>query len=112
MRFMETGSVECFYRSLLFVILEGVSSWNRDSSVGIVTRLRPERRMPRTCVVPTQPPVYRLLGFKLTTYLHLVPRLRLMGAIPLLPLYIFMACTATALPFYYRLVFVTEEMLL
>ena len=30
-------------------------------------------------------------GVKLTTHLHLVPRLRMSGAIPLIPLYAFMA---------------------
>jgi hypothetical protein len=33
-----------------------------------------------------------------TAHLHLVPRLRMNGAIPLLPLYAFMAWTGTALP--------------
>ena len=32
-------------------------------------------------------------GVKLTNHLHLLPRLRLCGAIPLCPLYDFMACT-------------------
>jgi hypothetical protein len=113
---METDCVECFYRSLLFVNLERVSSWFRNSSVDNVTRLRPgwsrsKRWISRLSVVPTQPSVHWLLGFKLTTYLHLVPRLRLSGAIPLLPLYVFMAWTGTALPFYYCRPFVTEEIL-
>jgi hypothetical protein len=34
---------------------------------------------------------------KLTNYLHLVPRLRTSGAVPLLYLYAFMACTGTSL---------------
>ena len=41
MRFMEKECVKFFYRSLSLVSLEGVSSWSRGSSVGIVTRLRP-----------------------------------------------------------------------
>jgi hypothetical protein len=36
-------------------------------------------------------------GVKLTTYLHLVPRLRMCGAIPLLPLYAFMLWKRTIL---------------
>ena len=32
-------------------------------------------------------------GIKLTTYLHLVPRLRMSGGIHLLPIYAFMVCT-------------------
>jgi hypothetical protein len=32
---------------------------------------------------------------KLTTHLHLVPRLRISGAIPLPPLYALMPCTGT-----------------
>ena len=39
-------------------------------------------------------------SLKLTTHLHLVPRLRMSGAIPLLPLYAFVAWTGKALPFY------------
>jgi hypothetical protein len=35
----------------------------------------------------------------LTTHLHLVPRLRMSGAIPLLPLYDFMAWTETKFPY-------------
>ena len=35
-----------------------------------------------------------------TAYLHLAPRLRMSGAIPLLPVYAFMAWTGTALPFF------------
>jgi len=38
-------------------------------------------------------------GMKLSTYLHLVPRLRISGAISLLPLYALMESTGTALPF-------------
>ena len=34
---------------------------------------------------------------QLTTHLHAVPRLRMSGVIPLLPLYDFMACTGTHL---------------
>jgi hypothetical protein len=34
----------------------------------------------------------------LTTHLNLVPRLRMSGAIPLLPIYAFMACTRTTVP--------------
>ena len=33
-----------------------------------------------------------------TLRLHLVPSLKMSGAIPLLPLYAFMTCTVTALP--------------
>jgi hypothetical protein len=40
------------------------------------------------------------LGVKLTTYLHLVPRLRVSGAIILFPLYAFMAWRQRTLPFY------------
>ena len=36
---------------------------------------------------------------KLTTYIHLVFRLRMNGAIPPLPLHKFMACTGTTLLF-------------
>jgi len=38
-------------------------------------------------------------GVKLTTYLHLMLRLRMSGAIPLLPLCVFKAWTGTTLPF-------------
>jgi len=37
-------------------------------------------------------------GMKLTTHLHLVLRLRMSGAAPLLPVYTFMAWTGTVLP--------------
>jgi len=44
---------------------------------------------------------YSNQGMKLTTHFSLIPRLRLSGAIPLLPLYAFMACTGTLpLPLY------------
>jgi len=39
-------------------------------------------------------------GVKVTTRLHLVPRLRLGGALRPLPLYAFMPCTGTAFTFY------------
>jgi hypothetical protein len=39
-------------------------------------------------------------GVKLTTYLHLVPKLRMNGSIPLLPLYVSMARVGTPLPLY------------
>jgi hypothetical protein len=35
---------------------------------------------------------------RLTTYLHLVPGLRISGIAPLLPLYTFMACLEISLP--------------
>lgn len=38
-------------------------------------------------------------GVKLITHLHLVLRLRVSGALPLLPLYAFMTQTRTTLPF-------------
>jgi len=38
----------------------------------------------------------------LTTHFHLVPRLRMSGAICLIPLYVFMVCTATPLPYIIR----------
>jgi hypothetical protein len=37
---------------------------------------------------------------KLTTHFHLMPGIKISGAIPLLPLYAFMALTGKALPFY------------
>jgi hypothetical protein len=37
-------------------------------------------------------------GMKLTTHLHLVPRSRICGGIPLIPLYAFSAQTGTCLP--------------
>ena len=40
-------------------------------------------------------------GTKPTTHLHLVSSLRVSGAIPLLPLYAFMACTGQTVPFYF-----------
>jgi len=40
-------------------------------------------------------------GVKFTTNLHLVTGLSMSGAIPLLPLYTFMARAAKTLPFYY-----------
>jgi hypothetical protein len=40
---------------------------------------------------------------KLTTHLNLVLRLRMVGAIPLLPLYAFMSWTETLLPLRYCL---------
>jgi hypothetical protein len=39
-------------------------------------------------------------GVKLAVHLHLVPRLRISGAIPTVPLYALMACARTTLPFY------------
>jgi hypothetical protein len=36
---------------------------------------------------------------KLTTHLHLVPRLRIGGAVPVFPLYAFITWTRTTLPF-------------
>jgi hypothetical protein len=41
-------------------------------------------------------------GLKLTTYLHLVPRLRMSGAIRLLPLYAFMAWAGTTVLFFWK----------
>jgi hypothetical protein len=38
-------------------------------------------------------------GLVLTTHFHLVPRLKMSGAVPLLPLYAFMACAGTAFSF-------------
>jgi hypothetical protein len=38
------------------------------------------------------------LDAKLTVKLHIVPRLRMRGALPLLPQYVFIACTGKALP--------------
>ena len=38
-------------------------------------------------------------GMRLTTYLHLVPRLRMSGAIPPLPLNACMVCVGKTLPF-------------
>jgi hypothetical protein len=40
-------------------------------------------------------------GHEVVTHLHLVLRLRMITAIPLLPLYIFMAWTGQALPLFY-----------
>ena len=37
----------------------------------------------------------------LTTHLHLAPRVRMSGAVPVLPLYAFMAWTGETLPFFY-----------
>jgi len=58
---------------------------------------------------PTQAHILWVPGFfpwawrsqdkKLTNYLCLVPRLRMSGGVPLLPLFAFMAWTGTALPF-------------
>jgi hypothetical protein len=50
----------------------------------------------RKALGPTQPPIQWVpgalsRGVKLTTHLHLVPRSRMRGAIPPLPLYVFMA---------------------
>jgi hypothetical protein len=45
---------------------------------------------------------------KLTTHLHLVPRLRISGAMPLLPLYTFMAWTET-LPLLYYFVYLVAN---
>lgn len=39
-------------------------------------------------------------GMKLNTHFHVVPRWRMGGAIPLLPVYYFMALTGTTLPSY------------
>jgi hypothetical protein len=67
----------------------------------------------RLAVGPTYPPVQgivgalplgiKLLGYEVTTYLYLAPRLRMSGAMPLL-LYTFIACTGTTLPFIYKYV--------
>jgi hypothetical protein len=55
-----------------------------------------------------QAPIHRVLeffpgdsgrGVKLTNHLHLMPRLRMSGAIPLLVLYAFKACAEKTLPF-------------
>jgi len=37
-------------------------------------------------------------GMRLITHIHTVPRLRMNGAIPPLPLLVFMACAETTLP--------------
>jgi len=48
---------------------------------------------------PSHVPVSRLLKHcQLTTHLHLVPRLRMSGSIPLLPIYSFMVWIESALP--------------
>jgi hypothetical protein len=48
----------------------------------------------------THPVSYALgtTGIKLPAHFHLVPRLRMRGAIPTLSLYTFMACIGTTLP--------------
>jgi len=38
-------------------------------------------------------------GMTLTTHLHLAPKLRMSGAMPLLPLYAFVTWTVNTLPF-------------
>jgi hypothetical protein len=126
MGFMEKRCVGCFYKSFLLVSTERGSSWSRDSSVGIVTRLRAgwsgsKPRISIPAVVLSPLPYKGCRGsfqeikidrfFKLTTYLHLVPRLRMCGAVSLLPLYVFMASTDTAVQFYCCHPFVTEETL-
>ena len=50
-------------------------------------------------------------GHEFATHLRPVPRLRMNGAIPLLPLYAFMAWTGTSLPFSTRAIGVTFEFL-
>ena len=42
---------------------------------------------------------------RLTAYLHLVLRLRMRGATPLLPGYAFMPCTGTTVPFITEVMF-------
>jgi len=66
-------------------------------------------RIARQTLRSTQPPIQapRFLSggksagaFKLTTHLHLVPRLRINGAVPLFTMYVCMAWRGTALPLY------------
>jgi hypothetical protein len=45
------------------------------------------------------------LGCATDPHLHLVPRLGMSGAIPLLPHYAFLACTATVVPYIYPIYF-------
>jgi hypothetical protein len=47
-------------------------------------------------------PVSCSVAKALTAYHRVLPRLRMSGVIPLLPLYAFMACTGEALAFYHR----------
>jgi hypothetical protein len=49
-------------------------------------------------------PGVKLLGTEVTPSPHIVPRLRMSGARPLLPLYAFMEWTGKALPFSFYLV--------
>jgi hypothetical protein len=94
---------------------------NQDSSVDIVTRLQAKQtggwipnKGKRSFSSPNRPDWiwgppsllcngywgssrrYSGGGVKLTTYLHLASRLRMCGAMSLLPLYAFMTCTGTA----------------
>jgi len=48
----------------------------------------------------TKVPILSGWGVKLSDHLHLVPRLRISGAIPLLPLYAFMVLTGKKFTFY------------
>ena len=48
----------------------------------------------------TKVPILSSWGAKLTTHFHLVPRLRMSGAILLLPLHAFMALTGKKFAFY------------
>jgi len=67
---------------------------------------------PRPTLWPTQAPIPCVQGLfpdvkrsrREVDHLHLVPRLRVDGAIPPLPLYGFMAWRAETLPFFYRFI--------
>jgi hypothetical protein len=85
---------------------------SRYNVVGIVTRLQAGRsgvliatrekvvsKTSRTALVPTQPAMgtgdEQLGREEDKTHLHLVPRVTMSGAIPLLPPYVFTTCTGT-----------------
>ena len=70
-------------------------------------------KMPRPVVGPTQPPFHCVPGFTPglkrpehdVYYHHLAPKLRMSGAIPLLPLYALMVSTERTLFFFFSLLF-------
>jgi hypothetical protein len=55
-------------------------------------------------LIHTKVPILSSCGVQLSTHIHLVPRLKMSGAIPLLPLYAFMALTGKEFTIYLLLI--------
>jgi hypothetical protein len=82
------------------VIIAGLPRFDSRQGLGtdfLSSLLRPDRLWGPPSLLYSG---YRLLfpwGVKLTTYLHVVPRLRMRGAIPPLPQYVFIAYVSTGI---------------